>query len=147
MELIPPKPTDLSVLRRSIFATVYLPKDLPGYWEKLSNFIFYREHEDIEPEDLRIAVEILKLLNEKAFLTDKELITEIHELHTNPDEEFPLGVILLSSHTTCRLCGGKLLIRHDRASNITVYTESFVTVVGTHYHKCCQNFWKSCSFK
>ena len=28
-----------------------------------------------------------------------------------------------------------------------VYTESFGTVVGTHYHKFCQNFRKGCIFR
>lgn len=120
---------------------------MPQYWEILRSFIFRGEDEDIKPENLRVVVENLKLLNEKAFLTDKELISEIHELRTKPDAKLPLGIILVSSHTTCRLCGGKLLIRHDRASNITVYTESFGTVIGTHYNKYCQNFRKNCSFK
>lgn len=59
----------------------------------------------MELESLRVVVENLKLLNEKAFLTDQELITEIHELHAKPDAKFPLEIILVSSQTTCRFCG------------------------------------------
>ena len=32
MDLLPVELQDLSVLRRLLFAVVYLPKDLPHYW-------------------------------------------------------------------------------------------------------------------
>jgi len=92
---------------------------------------------------LRIAVENLKLLNENAFSTDKELMSEIHHLRAMPEAPTPLGVVLVSSHTTCKLCGGKLLIRHDRASSIIVYIESLGTVVGTHYLNFASTFRKA----
>jgi len=147
MELFPPKLRDLSILRRVIFAAVHLPKELPEYWETFSAFLFQGKDKEIELDQLRIAVENLKLLNENAFSTDKELMREIHDLRAMPEASAPLGVVLISSHTTCKLCGGKLLIRHDRASSIIIYTESFGTVVGTHYHKFCQHFRKGCTMK
>ena len=45
----------------------------------------------------------------------------------------------------------KAAIHSDRPSHLTVYTESFGTVVGTHYHKYyhkyCHNHKKGCSFR
>ena len=58
-----------------------------------------------------------------------------------------LGIVLVSSNNTCRLCGSKLLVRNERTSCITIYTEVYGTVVGTHYHKFCQQFQKGCSFR
>jgi len=49
--------------------------------------------------------------------------------------------------SNCCNVGGKLLIRNDRPSHIMVYTESYGTVVGTHYHKFCQHFRKGCGFR
>jgi len=49
--------------------------------------------------------------------------------------------------SNCCNVGGKLLIRNDRPSHIMVYTESYGTVVGTHYHKFCQHFQKGCGFR
>lgn len=39
------------------------------------------------------------------------------------------------------------MIRSDRPSHITVYTETSGTTIGTHFHKYCQNFRKGCSFR
>ena len=69
-------------------------------------------------------------------------MNEIHALPQTPSSLSPLGIILVPPRTNCKLCGGKLLVRNDRGSHIMVYTESFGTVVGTHYHKFCQNFRK-----
>jgi len=146
MDLLPTKLQDLSVLRRLIFAVVYLPKDLPQYWSVVGEFASQGD-KGLEPEVVRLAVENLRLLNEQAFVTDKQLTDEIHALQTMPEAGTPLGVVLISSKTACSLCGGKLLIRHDRACQITVYTESFGTVIGTHYHKYCQNYRRNCTFR
>ena len=146
MELLAPELQDLTVLRRLIFAVVYLPKDLPQYWSVVGKFAS-QGGKDLEPEIVRLAVENLRLLNEQAFVTDKQLADEIHALQTMPEVGTPLGVVLISSKTRCGLCDGKLLIRYDRACQITVYTESFGTIVGTHYHKYCQNYRRDCTFR
>ena len=81
-------------------------------------------------------VENLQLLNDKAFCTDAEMIAEIHAF-SPVGSSIPLGIVLVSSCTECQKCDGKLLIRGDRASHLVVYTETFGTVIGTHYHKYC----------
>ena len=80
----------------------------------------------IQPESVRIAIDNIKLLNDKAFATDEQLIREIH---------------------VCKLCNNKLLVKADRPSHVTVYTESYGTVIGAHYHKYCQAFKRGCSFR
>ncbi len=148
MELLPPQLQDAAVLRRLVFAAVHLPRDLPHYWSVVTQFASQgnQSGQRLEPESVKIAVENLKILSEKAFATDKQLISEVHALDT-PFCSSPLGIVLVSPLTNCKLCGGKLLLRNDRASHVTVYTESYGTVVGTHYHKFCQHFRKGCSFR
>lgn len=147
MELLPSELQDLSLLRRLLFAVVYLPKDLPQYWFIVGKFVSQGADCSLEPEKCRVAAENLKLMNEKAFVKDDELTDEIHQLHVTPEANMPLGIVLISPHTTCRFCNGKLLVRHDRPSTLTVYTESYGTIIGTHYHKYCQHFRKGCTFK
>lgn len=146
MDLLPPELCDVAVLRRILFAAVYLPTDLPNYWSVLTQFASQGNF-SLQPQLMKIAVENLKSLNEKAFVTDKQLVNEIHALPQTPSSLSPLGIILVPPRTNCKLCGGKLLVRNDRGSHIMVYTESFGTVVGTHYHKFCQNFRKGCIFR
>lgn len=146
MDLLPPELQDVAILRRILFASAYLPRDLPDYWLAIARFASHGGL-SLESQSVKIAVENLKSINEKAFATDKQLSRELHELHTTPSNPRPLGIILVSSRTKCVLCGGKLLIRNDRGSHIMVYTESFGTVVGTHYHKFCQKFWNGCSYR
>ena len=139
MDLLPPKLQDLSLL---IIAAVYLPKDLPQlYWYTIGEFASQGG------ESLRLAVENITVFNEQPFITDKQLIDEIYAIPTMPRASARLGIVFISSKIICSLCGRKLLIRHDRACKITVYTESFGTVIGTHYHKFCQNFRRNCTFK
>ena len=83
-----------------------------------------------------MAVENLHTLNEAAFASDEQLTKEIQALSLSAALYIgtPLGLVLISSVTNCRSCGGKLLLQQDRPSHITVYTESIGTVVGSHYH-------------
>ena len=147
MDLLPVELQDLSVLRRLLFAVVYLPKDLPHYWSIVGKFLSLGNDVSIEPEKCRLAAENLKLINEKVFATDEQLTDEIRNLYTTPERNIPLGMILISPHTNCSMCSGRLLVRQDKPSTLTVYTETYVTVIGTHYHKYCQHFRNSCTFK
>lgn len=58
----------------------------------------------------------------------------------------PMGVVLISPNATCLKCGGKLLLRSDRPSSITLYTDDLGTVLATQFRKYCQNSRKGCSF-
>ena len=42
------------------------------------------------------------------------------------------------------MCGGKLLLRSDRPSRLTLDTESLGTLPATHYHKYCNCHRKGC---
>ena len=64
------------------------------------------------------------------------MMVEIHAFSL-VGSSVPLGVVLVSRCTECHKCSGKLVIRGDRASRLVVYTEKFGTVIGTHYHKYC----------
>ena len=80
MELIPPAiACDIGLIRRIIFASVYLPKDTPDYWSKVTEFVTNnKESKDILTFTVKTMVENLQLLNEKAFSTDVQLSLEIH---------------------------------------------------------------------
>ena len=146
MDLLPVEFQDLSLLRRLLFAVTHLPKDLPQYWSVVEKFVSQGKVDSFKPEKCRLVAENLQLLNERAFVTDKQLIGELHQLHTMTERNLPLGITLISSKSTCSVCGKNLLIRHDRPSTLTVYTETYGTVIGTSYHKYCQNF-RNCSSK
>ena len=149
MDFLPPELHDVAVLRRVIFATVYLPKDLPQYWSVVAWFASYgsSKGKGLSPDTVKIAVENLCMINEKAFVNDKLLLQEVHSLCPTPLSSLPLGIVLISPRSTCPLCGSDLQIRNDRPSHITIYTESWGTVVGTHYHKICQRFRKGCAYR
>ena len=146
MEVIPSQIKDLGVVRRAQFASVYLPKACPNYWSVVTQFVTMSSQlgKDLDSTIVKTMIENLQLLNATAFSTDKQLMEEIHALHCFHNE--PLGIVLVSPNEPCAFCSGKLLIR-DKPSHLTVFTELFGTVVGTHYHKYCHNHKKGCSFR
>lgn len=147
MDLIPaPIASDLGLVRRIVFASVYLPKETPDFWSKVTAFVTNNEGstQDILPSTVKTMVENLQLLNDNAFCTDAQLMAEIHAFSLAGSSS-PLGIVLVSSHTECHECGGKLLMRGDRASRLVVYTETFGTVIGTHYHKYCNQ--PNCNYR
>ena len=146
MKVLPVELRDPGVLRRLVFAVAYLPRDLPHYWSLISQFVGDRA-KDLSPESLRVAVENLQFVNSTAFVSDQELVKEIYAFSPPDPSSFALGIILISSHKQCGHCGGKLYVKGDQPSRVTVYTETIGTVIGTHYHKICQNFRKGCSFR
>ena len=144
MEFLPVGLRDPAVLRRLMFAAVFLPKELPDYWSGITQFI---GQEAETKESVRVAVENLDVLHSAAFSTDSALASEMRTLCSEKPGSQPLGIILIPSNLQCSKCGGKLHVKSDRPSRVTIYTEPLGTVVGTHYHKVCQNFRKSCAFR
>ena len=135
--------SDVSVLRRLSFAAASLPGDTPNYWELVSSFGF---SSCLPPstDKVKILIENLKYLDEKSFDTDSQFLREL-----TLQEGFqgrPLGIVLISANSKCRLCGGNLLVRADRPSFPVIYTNDLGTVCATHFRKYCQNNWKGCSF-
>ena len=148
MDLLPKELQDFGVLRRVIFAVVHLPPEMPHLWSVIAQFASSGCKYNLQPEAVKIAVENLKLINEKVFCSDKDLLREMQSLQpTSCKLSRPLGVVLISPNTRCPLCNENLLIRSDRPSHITSYTEAWGTVICTHYHKFCRNFRKGCNFR
>lgn len=72
MDLLPPELQDMAILRRILLASACLPRDLPNYWLADTHFAS-QGGLSLEPQSVKIAVENLKSINEKAFATDKQL--------------------------------------------------------------------------
>jgi hypothetical protein len=145
MNCIPASITDLAVIRRAIFASNYLPKECPNYWSIVTAFATQDSQicKDIDDSTIKATIENLQLINPAAFYTDCKLIEEIHAVYRIRDE--PLGIVLISPNSECGECHSKLLIRKDRPSHVIVYTESYGTIAGTHYHKYCSR--RGCTFR
>lgn len=133
---------DASVLRRLLFAAMHVSKDCPKYWNIVTEFAFGSS--ECNKDDVRVLLDNLEFLDHKAFQTDKELLREL--CSTEGYHRQPLGIVLISSNSTCRSCGGTLLVRADRPSFMTIYTDDMGTVHGTHFRKYCQNSRKKCHF-
>ena len=133
----------LSVLRRLNFVAAHLNKDIPGYIDVVSKFCF-KSAPCPSKEKLRVFLENLQYLDEKAFVEDQELFMEL--LHVDGYQGKPLGVVLISSNKVCKLCKGDLLVRADRPSFPIVYTENYGTINSTHFRKYCQNHAIGCHF-
>ena len=143
MELVAAQVGDTGVLRRMLFATSYLPSDIPHYWNIVATFSTQGSSR-ISPETTKMLMENMQILNAEAFCTDGELMRELISMEYGPTKQ-PLGVPLIPSQTECCSCGGKLLLRGDRPSRLSLYTESLGTVPATHYHKYCHNYRKGCN--
>lgn len=135
---------DVSMLRRLLFSVANLPKETPDYWKIVTDFSL--GDMSIEPEKIRVLVENLQYFDSMAFMTDNKLLQELYEKSWNRHPKRPFGVILISDKTICTLCEGRLLLRSDRPSFLTLYTDQMGTVPATHFRKYCQNSHKGCSF-
>ena len=127
---------DVSVLRRMLFASTFLPCDMPHYWEVVASFSNQGSYENVSSSQVKLLMENLEILNQQAFSSDLILT---RELLSTESKSQPIGVVLVSGKKTCRSCGTKLLLRGDRPSRITLYTEQLATLPATHYHKYCGN--------
>ena len=113
---------DVSSLRRLLFAVKQLPKDTPNYWSIVCEFVFPGKL-DVDQDKVRVLVENIHFLNTEAFATDKTLHDELKLCSI--DSKLPMGVVLISSNQTCGLCSGKLLVRSDRPSYMTLYSNEW----------------------
>ena len=136
--------SDVSVLRRLVFAAKNINTSAPGYWDLVRGFGFKYSPEKPGAKKVQTFIENLALLDQESFFGDRELLAELHQFegyHGNP-----LGILLISNKETCRNCAGKLLVRGDRPSFPVVYNEDIGTVLGTHFRKYCENQSKGCHF-
>ena len=137
---------DPGVLRRMMFATSYLPRDLPNYWEVIVSFANQESNPgkwDISPDIAKITMENMQILHSKAFSPDAQLELELINMEYG-EAKHQLGIPLVPGQTLCVVCGGKLLLRSGRTSRMTLYTDTLGTVSATHFHKYCCNSCKGC---
>ena len=136
--------SDVSVVRRLCFVASALPKDIPRYWELVTEFGFQSSANTPSTEDVQVLLENMSYMEKSAFNRDSCLEKELID-HCG-FERHPLGIILISSNETCNMCSGKLRVQVDRPSFPTVYSEELGTVSGTLFRKYCSNHALGCSF-
>ena len=73
MEVVAAKVTDVAVLRRMLFATAYLPADIPNYWAIVARFacLHSPEKAGISPQVAQMTMENVQFLNKDAFCQDR----------------------------------------------------------------------------
>ena len=137
---------DPGVFRRMMFATSYLPRDLPNFWEIIASFANQRSEPgklNISPDVAKLTMENMQILHSTAFTSDSQLELELINMEYSAGKH-QLGIPLVPSQTLCVMCGGKLLLRSGRTSRMTLYSDSLGTVSATHFHKYCCNSRKGC---
>ena len=76
MELVAAQIGDAGILRRMLFATSYLPSDVPHYWNIVATFCNQGSLR-ISPESAKMLMENVQVFNSEVFCTDEELTREI----------------------------------------------------------------------
>ena len=135
---------DVSITKRVLVAGQEIPAETPSYWEIVTTFGFKHVKEKPSAEIVRVLVENTQFLGSEALKRDEDLLKELIE-HKGFDGN-PLEIVLLSSRSYCQLCGGNLLVRADRPSFLTGYTDKFGTIPMTHFRKYCNKARKGCPF-
>ena len=76
----------------------------PHYSEIVNDSAFGSSKQKPSPEKIKVLLENLKFLNEKAFGRNKELFSELFDHKDNQGQQ--LGIVLISNYTICKSCGG-----------------------------------------
>ena len=108
---------DVSVVRRLLFAVVFLNPDLPMYWEVVIEFATAGKVSklSVTPDQVRALIKNIETLDATAFQTDDALQKEM--IFCSMSGKKPLGVPLISPSTSCSLCGTRLQIRRQTLSS------------------------------
>lgn len=144
LEVIAKYIKDVSVLRRLLFAAVFLSPQLPEFWGLVVEFATLGKDsaQSVTPEQARVFTENIRLLNAKAFDTDEDLLKEILRLEI--PAAMPIGIPLISNNNNCLLCGSNLLLRKDRCAPLVLYDNFRGTLPASHFHKYCSR--RTCNF-
>ena len=147
MDLVAAQVKDVTVFRRMQFAAAYLPEEMPHYWEIVTSFANKNQTDKVvvTSETTRVLIENLQFLGSKLFSMDLDLTKELITMEYGADRK-QIGIPLIPPQKQCQKCNGNLLLRCDRPSRISLYTEAYGTVPATHYHKYCNNYYKGCTF-
>ena len=134
-----------SILRRMLFARACLPDSIPKLWEIVAQFSTYKygSSNTLLPSQVMMLAENLTFIDEDCLTFDSILLKELVFMPFASREH--LGLILISEKQQCVSCNGKLLLRSDRPSKVSIYTESHGTLPGLHYCKYCSNGKKGCN--
>lgn len=121
-----------------------MPHDTPEYWSIIARFAVNKSSvvDVLLPEQARLIVENIAYVDKEALSTDDELFRELAMMPFKGRES--VGVVLISKKQFCVKCGGNLLLRKDRPSQITLYTDYHGTLPACHYRKYCANNKKGC---
>lgn len=135
---------DVSVLRRLLFAVVFLSQDLPMFWGVVLEFATAGKvsKTSITPDQVKTLIENLQALNATAFETDDELQKQL--IFLDVPRMKPLGIPLISTSCLCLVCGNHLQLRKDRHAPVVIYDLKYGTIPGAHFHKFCPK--RTCSF-
>lgn len=135
---------EVSVLKRILLAATEIPRETPSFWDIITSFGYKSASGKPSSEKVRVLVENIQVLDSEALKSEKSLKNEL--INHKGFLDNPLGLVLISSNTTCKACGGDLLVRADRPSFLTGYTTSLGTIPFTHFRKYCSKAKKGCSF-
>ena len=129
---------EVSVLRRLLFAVVFLNPEMPMFWGVVVEFATAGKlsKKAITSDEAKMLVENIQAMNAAAFETDQALQKELIFLSL-PGKK-PLGIPLISPSSSCLLCGSELQLRKDRPAPIIIYDSKCGTIPGAHYHKFAQ---------
>ena len=121
----------ISALRRLLFAIANVPEETPERWQVICQFSFEQTKEKPSVEDVKLLAENIQFLDAQAFTMDSSLMKELLTAKGGKKGS-PLGIVLISSNSIWKECGGALFIWRDRSSSIVLYTESMGTLPATH---------------
>lgn len=131
-------------MRGLSFAATTLHKDVPQYWDLVTEFGFQSTDERPSIEKVQVLLENIQYMDIGAFDSDRCLMKELID-HQGFDGN-PLGIVLVSYKKICNSCTGKLRVRADRPSFPVIYSDDLGTVSGTHFRKYCCNHARGCTF-
>ena len=77
MEAIAEKIHDVSILRRLLFATAFLPSCYPNFWENVAAFATHGKKASLDPDIAQILMENTQMLNNSGFSQDKLLMRAV----------------------------------------------------------------------
>ncbi len=83
--------SEVSEIRRLLFALVHLPEDAPQRWKIALDFATSGKNSIVTTEQVKVLSENLQELEKNAFHTDNDLTKEILHYPSNK----PLGIVLL----------------------------------------------------
>ena len=91
----------------------------------------------MSPSKIQALIDNIQYLDQNSFQSDKELMDCL--LREQGCDGKPLGVVLISPISKCQEYGGDLIVKADRPSHLTLYSETLGTVKAVHYKKNCKN--------